>query len=56
MRVADFRRVAVLRGYPVLGLLGMNPSVMFRRDVGDGVHVEVVIDGRVYWVPISALA
>jgi len=56
LRVADFRRVAVFLGHRVLGLLGMNPSVMFRRDVGNGVHAEVVIDGRVYRVRISELA
>jgi hypothetical protein len=29
---------------------------VFRRDVGDGVHAEVTIDGRVYRVPIRELA
>jgi hypothetical protein len=28
---------------------------IFRRDVGDGEHAEVVIDGRVYRVRISEL-
>ena len=29
---------------------------IFRRDVGDGEHAEVVIEGRVYRVRISELA
>jgi hypothetical protein len=29
---------------------------IFRRDVGDGEHAEVVIDGRVYRVCLSELA
>ena len=29
---------------------------VFRRDVGDGEHAEVVIDGRVYRVRLSELA
>jgi hypothetical protein len=29
---------------------------IFRRDVGDGEHAEVVIDGRVYRVRMSELA
>ncbi len=29
---------------------------IFRRDVGDGEHAEVVIDGRVYRVRISELS
>ena len=29
---------------------------IFRRDVGDGEHAEVVIDGRVYRVRIEELA
>jgi hypothetical protein len=28
---------------------------VFRRDVGDGEHAEVVIEGRVYRVPIGEL-
>ena len=29
---------------------------VFRRDVGDGEHAEVLIDGRVYRVRLSELA
>ena len=29
---------------------------VFRRDVGDGLHAEVIIDGRVYRVPLKELA
>ena len=29
---------------------------IFRRDVGDGEHAEIVIDGRVYLVRISELS
>jgi hypothetical protein len=29
---------------------------VFRRDVGDGKHAEVVIDGRVYRVRLSELS
>ena len=29
---------------------------IFRRDVGDGEHAEVVLDGRVYRVRISELS
>jgi len=32
------------------------PHRHFRRDVGDGEHAEVVIDGRVYRVRLSELA
>jgi len=30
-------------------------AAVFRRDVGDGEHAEILIDGRIYGVPISEL-
>ena len=36
-------------------VLWKNRAAIFRRDVGDGEHAEVVIDGRVYRVRLSEL-
>jgi hypothetical protein len=54
------RAVSATKAVPVwrasMPVLWKGRAGIFRRDVGDGEHAEVVIDGRVYRVRLAELA